>query len=893
MVLRDSNPIQIPNQSGTELIGGTGMTQAQPKPSLFQKKPSLTDTILNAVVGVGQDIADKQFEANTEEAYLHGVATAAKDGSLAELEADPATHAWATAGYQDTQGRKIIAEQAAHIQDQLPLIVDKPDAQERFDALMAEQNRKVTAAIQGMSRTQRAASFAQQATDILAQQKQFTNLRTKAIIQQEQDSITADFSVRRQRLEAAKSDPEQYALESSSFVAALYKNVIQNPKLTGADKQAMLSQAIQYATSSDNYGIYDLAKNTTFDFPDGTKGTLMSQLPMSEQIKLDKSQREAMNRTKGLRSAEFQDRMARIKAELAAGNTNITSYEELSSDLDNAEANGLISPEFRGGMMNNYFTAIARKGGDARIGAMYAAGDYAGFTGEGKTEQQALDAWMQANKDMPYAEKTQALLAIGLNSGMASAFKQVGNLMAAPIAQLGYSKDINPEGALAVYGLVQALDIADKTNRGAFARTMSALDEDGQNMLGMMRQTVQSGITDPETAVMYARSKLEQFKQGGAVVEQARNAAHKADAKIIEEIDNNTLMNSVWSNTLGLFTKNGRAMDQLKPDYWWFEDQTRLSEIRAQSQLALADELNDITQTEPFLPDDLRTNKALARVASRTVKTDSGPLILPKGTDLHQFFGAPQVADQEYIGKAIDELVPKQDGERIVWSTTPDNRITFKRMNDRGEVLPGSGILDPTDVGRKVQDNLDRDAEEAAKEHGPGVVHRVGNAHVQYNGENTAGIPPKQMLELRRTIVNVEGVKNTAYNDGSVVAGNKSFGVGISQTGHHYQDPLLPNGQYHQVQINDSFTAASNDAANLAMKSMAQTGHNSKEMLLFLGTLAYQSPKAAQDPDLLANIQVGNKAGAIKALTNLDAYKNSPGTRKSLYIQQLTKALLK
>jgi hypothetical protein len=201
--------------------------------------------------------------------------------------------------------------------------------------------------------------------------------------------------------------------------------------------------------------------------------------------------------------------------------------------------------------------------------------------------------------------------------------------------------------------------------------------------------------------------------------------------------------------------------------------------------------------------------------------------------------------------------------------------------------------LDSKAVGIKVQENLTKDAETAANHIGPGeVIYSKGQgAWVQANGQNTAGFEPGAMLQLRKDIVASEGITTTAYDDGSVVKGNRAFGVGISQTGKRFEEPRGTGGVYTQEQINESFMQASNDAAETASRVMRGVNLNGSDWLRFFGELAYQSPASARDADMLTYIKLGDKDGAELALRSTNAYKNSPPSRQEAYLKKLKKAM--
>ena len=887
MVQRSSKPGQMLSGALPSTIGPQGYVEATPDVAKFRKKKDSIDSLLETVLPIGQQIAAQAWKDSTEQAYLEGVTKSAMGASEEDLESNPFTRAWAEAGHRDTEGRKVVAQSAAYIQQQMQQIIDKPDAQERFNALLQEQNAKVSQVIQGMSKQQKAATLAQQAEDIVSQQAQFTKKRAEWIIQQEEQSVQEDFTVRRRRLDDAKNNPQQYAAESKGFAVSVYRNIWQNPKLPVESRVALTKQAIEYAASSDNYGVYEVLKNLEFQFDDGSKGTIMGKIPLAEQIKLDKVQREAQGRTKVIRAASFEDTVARMRAD----NFNGVTYEDLQTMLQTATDNDLLASGKRESLTKEFFEVKAERRDSTESALAFANGDFAKISQLGKTNKQSLDDWLDVNKDLPYDQKVQNLLAIGYNSGIPEAFNKAGQLMAPAIAQLGYGQDIDPNAATTVQNLVKALDISEAGNPGVYARTIQSLDSEGQNMLLFMREGLRTGITDPVTAVQYARAQQLKNGQQGGLIDSVRATARKEDTKAVLEIGDVQLLGALSMNAKAFFSGDAAILDRFTTFRPWFADETRLAEVRANTQMELAAELETIAQTSPYLPAGARMSKALAAVAARTVDTASGPLTIPRGTSLQGFFGAPQAADQEYIGKAIDQLVPLEGDQKIAWQYTPDSSgLIYRKFNSDGELVD-SGVLNAKSVGSKVLENLQKDADEQAFLIGPGKTVRKGGAQVQFNGENTAGVDNRQMLVLRDAIVEHEGISPIAYNDGSVVKGNQSFGVGISQTGQFFEPPKNPDGTYRQDQINQSFSKASNRAAEIAARSMQTVGVEGPEWLKLFGVMAYQSEASARNEDLLAHIALGNKQQALDALKATNAYKNSPDSRKQFYETQLQKAM--
>ena len=884
-VQRTSQPLQQQAYRAPTLQSQSSVSNVNPDFAKYQEGESTSDRIVNSLLKNAAPLAEKAFNNDLEEQYLKGVEQAATVRSEDELETNPLTSDWTKAGYRDTQGRIAMAQQQADIATDMPELVK--GTPEQFAEYMAAKRRPLVDQLNGMSKQQRAAQFGQIALDQAAATKRYTSGRTAYIQQQEQASIQQSMTARRMNMDSAKGDLDLYNTEVNGFVSSIYKDVWSNPKLTDAMKVDMTRQAAEFAASSDNVAVHNAMQNTKFQFADGSTGTLLQKLPWEDQIKVDKAQRQAMDRVKVTRSGSFETWVAASEAAWSDPNVGPTeSYEEVAGRLDQAEDAGILSVGKRESVLQNYFKAAARNSSNGLAAQAYAVGDIATLNQMGLTQEQGLAAWSKSTKDIPIDRKLSQLLAMGNNTGQDSALTEAGNILKAPLARLGYGDDINPDSANLVLQATEALNIAYTNNPGAYSKFMQALPSDQQDMFVYLREAQQSGMTEPLTAVKYARSQMLQDKQTGGVRQARVAAASKEDAAAVLEIDDRQLFGTISSTAKAFIWGDEATKKRLGTGRSWFESADRTAEVRASSQLAYAEELALVAKTNPFMSASGRQQKALASLGNRIVDTESGPLIMPKGQSLSSYFGVPTYADQAYVGKAINELYKPAEGNRIAWTTTADNMLIFRELNGDNKIVR-SGQVDPKQVAPKVAENLDADARKAAAVMGPGVVVQgKDGSRVQFNGANTAGVREDQMLQLRQDIVQSEGVTKTKYAD----SGGQSFGVGIHQSNTHYQAPG-PTGEYNQGQINESFLKASDDAAKIAQRSMSNAGVKGDAYMRLFGEMAYQSPNSARDPELLAHIQLGDKSGAMSALKATPAYKNSTPERQASYVRKLEQAM--
>lgn len=888
MVMRQSGPINVSAPQGTPQVRQSSVGNVAPDVARYAsrsavKGPSTTDRILNSLLPIGQKVAQDAFSEQLEQRYLEGVQAAAEGRTEEELDTNPITSDWSKAGYRDTAGRLAVSKQQSELQLALPKLVQ--GTPEEFRQYQTEQRKPLLAQMEGMSKKQRAAMFAQLANDTVADQKKYATGRAAWILDQEQKSIQQSMTVRRNNLDAAKGDMTLYQTEVNGFVGAIYKDVWQNPKLTPALQQDMTRQAMEFASSSDNVAVYDAMKNTIVKFGDGKEGTMMSRLSFEDQIKVDKAHRSAMDRVKVVRSGDFETWVAATTVAWEDPNVGATeTFEEVNGKLDTAEATGILGVGKRESILKAFFKAKAVNADNGVLAQAYANGDQQTLFDRSKKPTDGLNSWLKAQKGQPLPQTVQGLMVIGNNTGQDNALTKAGELIKPAFASFGYSDEIDPTNAQLVTNTLQALSIAEQNNPGARSKFLQTLEPAQQDMALYLSEAQKEGIADPVTAIKYARSKQLQDKQTGGLRSEAVANARKEDAAVVQEIDDRQLLGTLSQTAKSWFSADADTKKRLGTGRDWFENADRTAEVRAQGQIALAEELAIVGQSNPFMSAKSRQSKALASIGARTVDTESGPLIMPRGQSLQSYFGTPAYADQSYVGRAVDRMMQPAEGNRLAWSIDPTNKLLFREFNGDGKVVR-SGVIDPKSVAPVVQSQLEEESEHASRQVGPGIEAQG----VRFNGLNTANVEPAAMLGLRQDILKSEGVNNTAYPDGK--EGEKSFGVGIHQSNNHYQRPLNRDGTYTAGQINDTFMRASNDAAELAQRSMKSIGVQGEKFVRFFGELAYQSPGSARDPDLLAHISLGNKAEALAALKATAAYKNSPADRQERYVSKLESAM--
>lgn len=901
-ILRESqaaNPVTRANEPSIKQSSGGAVKQ--PNFRKFQKGPSTSDLILDAVVKVGTNLAGKAWENQQEEAYLTGVRQASEIESEEDLQSNIFTRSWTQAGFRDTQGKLKQSEFVASIPGAVQESLSKENPQQAFSDWMAQSQKQLTDSYSGMSRTARTASFAQNAMDIQAAQSTFTKEYAKAIINKKERALHSTFSASTSLMNSAKDDPKAYANAASGFMSNLYTKVWLDDQLPLSNKMGMTQEAILYASSNDHTAVYDMMKRQTFDFPDGTQSTLMQRLPMDEQIKLDKAHRQVLARTENIRGASFNDSLARMQVEWADPNgpPPAITHQELKGMLDQGMEQGFVTPGLYRSTMKSFYSAQAKTGGDYLLGKAFGAGDFPSIIQAGGDEARAAKAYRRQLTGLPIEEQVQAMLNSGLTGGMQTAFNEVGDMLNPSIRTAGYAQEMDVNSAQLVHGVVQGLDEAEKLNPGAYTRFLQSLSPENQRFMSHLRTVTRQGATDPLQAVQQARADIERLDKAGPASQALISQMHTENLKAVQEVGEFGTLGQI-SNYAKRFIGNQQAgaVIDLKMRQRWGEDAAVVAEHRAKVNLEVQAVLNDSVISQVGMPVSDRVAAAYADVANRSVESRDSPLIVPRGQTIQKFFAPAdgssiEFADSEYIGQALDSLYETPDGGRVVWNVTPDGARITADVYDTDRKRVGGGLHKPADIGSTVQELLDKDADKANQYMGDGKVVKHGNNQVRFNGGNTAGFDFQTMLNLRDEVVKFEGIRDNQYPDDAVVSGNMAYGVGISATNKlRFEQPMGRDGKYTQEQIDNSFSLASNDAAENAARVMKATGVAGPEWAVFFGELSYQSPASARSTELLSAIQSGDVEAAVAAFKKTNAYKNTKDkSRSEARINRLRKAM--
>jgi|SRR5690554_2526 len=882
MVQRDSQlNRQAVNPNRQVQLSSAG--RVNPDVNKFRKAASTSESILQAILPAVEQIAGVAAQKSREDAYLDGVRQAASLESEDALESNPFTSAWTKAGFRDTKGRQARAKFA----DDLPAAIEnalrQEDPRKAFDEWQAQRQRELTAQYSSMSRAGRQESFVQLVPDIMAAQKTFDKEYRNHVIRTEVASISKSINASVDLLDRNRDDVEAYLAATESMVASVYSSIWLNEKLPEENKVQLTQQALEFAASTDHEALYRMMKEVEYDFPDGSKSTIMAKLPLETQEKLSFVRRQVLDRTAAIRGADFRLAMGQRKVAWEK-NPPTESWDEIDGMLKEAMAHNLVTPDYYEGIVRAYFESIAQNGTDSGVAQAYATGQLGKILNRGKTEQQAFKAWASSLGDIPLEQRVQTYLQAGVAHGWETAFAGAGEAMAPVFAVLGFDTEINSENALAANQYIRSIEEAERQNPGAAFRILQGMPEDARWMANMMRQGFRRGNTDPNHLTAWAREQIVTAKKAGPSRPAQLAKAHSDDAKARAAYLDKGMVGGALNSIASLFSTSSRVRKQLTEADVWFDNDYRIAENRAIVNNALAEEQALIRETYGAHFDaDTVLEEAAARVANRLVPVGQARLVLPAGQDIYSAFGVPQSTDPEYLGQTLESMVGVPEGGYVrVVMAQHGQGVLVERYGEGNEPL-GTQVIPNTAVRDAVEERLTQDADKMRLVVGPGKTVSKDGISINFNGMNTAGVAPVEMYAFREEMVNRYGLPNKETNG--------YVGPGIRKHSRFLKGGTGRDGTYSQTNIAETFRLASSEAMETADKIMRGVGLDGASTRHLIADLAYQDPKAAKDSKLIAALTVGNAQAAEQALRENPAFKDSPPEIQAARLRKLREAL--
>lgn len=871
---------------------------------------SLLDGLLGIITPAVTHLAKVDMQLQQEEAYLRGSASAGANQAEADVESNILTKDWAKAGYRDTRGRLAAADAESQTAVDMKQLRQQPP--EKFAEYLATKRDKLLEGFSGMSREARKGMLAQQLVSDRAAIQKHAAEHQAFIIDTITQGVAADVSVKFEAMDAAKVDAPTYGLATANAFTSIYGNVWQNPNLPASVRQKLTSEAMQSALARNHQQLFSMFKNQKVTLPDGSTGTVFSQLPFDEQTKLIKANEASLASTQHIRSVNFDSEMGLMVAAWKDPSQPLMTLPELNAKLSQGIQQGFIGKGDVEKYTNQWADANQRKSAAAGVAQAWQSGDIQALSNMGKTDAEAGQAWLlqQQLSKRPVEQIAGDALAAGIKTGSHSAFKIVGELSKGGIALLGQESVAGVAAGQTLNTILSQVDRAEQEGKsGAMSAMLSSFSDEDRAKVMYFRENLQAGRDPKSAAAMAMQTLLDNAKlglKGGQIAAlQAQN--DKDDAKLIAGIEPNQLWGTMSSTVASWFSKDSASRKAIGTGRAWFENEERAEAALVGSKFALMEELGVIGRARPTASASVRQTLALAAVAGRTVMTDSGPLVIPRipGTNVQQYFGVPTSTMPDTIGAAISEKFKPQPGNRMAFRTA-QNELRFEEYNGSGDLVR-SGTFDPKSVKDIV---AEKDRERTAKYNatdGMGVKKAGTDGYsVTFNGTNTiTGLRTEDMLEFRNNLVNYEGVRGAPYDDktgkplgvGEKATGKATVGVGIAETNTFYPK-VGPDGKISPQALDQSFAQASNAAAEAGYRLAQQyrfTRPDKNSGFLLMSELAYHSgPSFAEKSyysGFMAAVGKRDKVAALAAFKETPAWAKSSADRRKHYVTLINKSM--
>ena len=830
-------------------------------------------------------------------AYLEGQVAAAAKQTEEDLDANPITGHWQIAGHRDLTNRLRISDAQAQFDKDLPMLATKgPEEMQKY---LDARRETLLPALASSSGQVAEALTGQLALDERTAMAKHAGAHKKYII----DNIVGaqgaimqnDLASLKRTREEAMLNPElgidAYTKAVESSAGNLVQGIWYNPRLDYPSKVKFTQEAMEYALANDELGYFDYLAHTPIPLQDGTNAPLSAHLGINEWAKMADKRRSVDDRVGMFRNLEQMQQVAMTEAGIKEG-----TYEGTYDDLTKATRGWLVSKTIDKGQYNNLIEGYMRMKGKQdnsyAITDAYIRGDYDTLykLGSNPTDAASTTVASFAAKggkpgvDLP--AQLPILMTAGQN-GSAGAYKLVGERLLPSLTQL-----IRPDGTIdsqhaQVFGMVnEHINSLEAGARdAAMTDLLTGLPDSKKDLVLGLRARMKDGAN-------FAQAMTEQLaadKEVSGMSPAMRAAASVTkQTDITKALDNYSpmgLWDQAWNSVKSTFGSDvaqarGVVAPRTSP---WSDDQT-VAKFNQQARMEIAREAQALSILNPGLDGESLVTKAASNVASRTVKTEQGPLFLPKGVTAQKFFGLPDSASPHEVAQAVSEVVkPTQDGNRVAFDVA-EGKIRFQEYTPDGTRTNHTGTLDP----RSVRPVYDQKAQERFKRydeiHGSGTNFRTGGEGVQFNGFNTAAVAAPWVFDLRKSLVQNEGFKSEVYKD---TRGNDTIGVGL--TGQYMPKPG-PDGKVSKEQLDQAFWKASNDAATSGKRVANALGMpQDRNAFLLFSELAYQSGSSFSDlrsyRPFLDTLRTGDKNAMQEAFKNTPAYKASGANRQKHYLK--------
>ena len=854
-------------------------------------------SVLQSLYGAGAKLGESMWRNSIEEAYVKGAAQAGVAAAETDLQNDGLTRDWEVAGYRDTSGKLQQAKQEASFLTALAELrtkgIDEPGGLNEY---LATQRSEYEGTYNGMSREAREGSVAKRITFEQQAIAQYTKARKEYIYGVRSAALRSAFNPAIAKLESALTggDPKEI-ITARENVATIFAADVWNQSGVGDDdKRALTKELLDRLFVTDDTGTYGMLDQVG----------LLNKLSAEDQTKYAEKYRESLNRNNARRFAEYDDELAKLKANMADPNSpEFPDADTFKRVVDYGIYQGALKDTQGRELKTAYYTALGKRNATHNLGAAYSSGNQDAIYGSGKSVQDALEAWEASQYAGGKTTEQVAAMHIekGASNGWPESYQRAGKLLAPVFSSLITSKEPPAPMVQTAQNFFSTLDVLEKSGKSVdFAQVLAGVPEDIRGDVLALRGRMRANES-AETALLAVADQRARTQQLTPSMRAGMAAAQgKTAAAMIADMQRGGVFNEVVKNlrgAIGLDTSERAIRPYSAP----FSDTTAadlyVSNVRKSAELHLSRAI----QSDPYLQGEQLQTKAMAGVAESLLDTKVGPVMMPPGVNMHAYFGLPAVANKENVSAVLSKQAAASVDGAVPVVSLEDGNVVVREFKDGQQVAQRH--FSTRIVGEGVRSLLSADAKRTSRVSGEGTVKRdvLTQAKVQFNGRNTAAVDDSLMFKFRENLVVQEGVKGEAYSDLSNKRTGRNVltvGVGVSSTNDYFPKDIVRSqgDKVPQDVINNTFRDASNAAAKQAMGVLQDYELPGDKWFLLTAELAYQaggnnirSDKAYREMfDAAAS---GNAALVLEAFKKTSAYSFSGELRRKHYEKLINQAL--
>lgn len=891
---------QGPGQVAPKNVQGMFSTQVATPLAPQQEPTHELSKMFMDVMKVSGELIQKKITQDRQQAYLEGAAAVGAGIAEEGLKGSIFTRDWKVAGYRDTAGRMAVAEYKADMANNMHKLREldptafKDHVKQYRDGLFPQ--------LEGMSAKARAELFPELlAAEHAAIQRHYSE-HAGFVVEQTSKALQLGASQEIAMVTAAKGDPTTYVSAQNSAFEWAHRNIWNNDGLPEATKVKLLSQFIEASVDEGNLGIYDLFKKMPVVDVGGEKVPILSMFPLEDQTKLSKAFETGRNKNMAEYSDGWYRNLDDMEISAAAGNP-IAGYNDYAAFIDKGVQDKIITPAQGSAKKQAYAKDIGNAQRAIVAMSAYSTGDTGAIYAAGTTPALQAKAVTEAKlrEGVPVNEVALYQIQTGLRTGFTEASKEAGKLLQPAINTLmtGAEGEVHQTSLQSIAAVTLAMEGADRVAAGTVKLgLMSTLTDEQATFMNRVINNISNEKMSPETAVKTARElRIREANLGEPAIQELSRKARAENAAAITDLDSIGWIKEKYraiAGSLGIGSE--LAKSGLVPRQKWFEGTIGTTQSVGELKRHLADELEYGTRMAPLDTYQEREDKAVARIMARTVPTQHGNLILPQGTNIHEFFKVKDNVPVHVIAKALEAQLPKEiekDGYSAAFSAS-DGQVSVRIWNDRDDIATVNGevYFTPTELQTEIDKIWDFEQAEMDKLYGQGKKHKgPDGSTVAFNGENSWGVPHDVAFAIRDELVKMEGVRKKSYPDGS--GGRTAVGVGISSGNKSatWYPKINPDGTVSDEEITRSFMGASDEYLGNAVEVAKVWGlpENDYATLALLTSLNYQQGPRGKKTPLLEALVAQDQKAAVQAVRQTKAWEYSAASRRAWY-ERMAKA---